>query len=143
MVGLSERIVQRLVRFAGNILFRDKVRLIELFSALNLLAWAKVLHETPLLFARDSYRTFDSVGQPAWLFIFFVVAVVQLAGVLMYWRHVHEVRFLGFALASGAWSAVAMSFIISGVSTTAELNYSLLAIACMISGAFVGWKKRS
>ena len=60
----------------------------------------------------------------------------------MGWRYAHEVRLVGFALASGVWASVTISFIYSGVSTTAELNYSLLALGCMISGAFVGWKAR-
>ena len=123
------------------VIFYDEVRLIELFSALNLLAWVKVLYSTPLLFERDTYRTFSGLDQTTWMLIFGLISVWQLAGVFLRWSHGHEVRFLGLALASGAWMSVALSFYVSSISTTAHLNYLLLALACMISGAFVGWRQ--
>lgn len=131
---------------AGNFfrfVFHDEVRVFELFSAFNLLAWAKVLLVEPKLFERDSYTTFASMSQTGWMLVFCLIALIQLAGTTTKWRHVHEVRFIGFALASGAWTSVSISFLYSSVSTTAELNYLLLAFGCMISGAFIGWKKNS
>lgn len=126
---------------AFRLVFFDEVRLIELFSALNLMAWVILLYETPMLFERDSYRAFDALSQTTWMVAFALISMCQLSGIFLRWSHAHELRFAGLAMASGAWATVAVSFIVSNVSTTAEANYILLATACMISGAFVGWRK--
>lgn len=114
--------------------------MLELFSAINLLAWVQVLFSTPTLFEREGYRSFDSMPQGIWASIFVAIAILQLLGVFLHWSHTDELRFFGFAFAAGAWSAVALSFLVRDVSSTAEMNYVLLALGCMISGAFLGWK---
>lgn len=46
-------------------------------------------------------------------------------------------------IAAGAWTVIAWNFWEAGISTTANLNYTLLAGACAISGAFLAWKSTS
>jgi hypothetical protein len=127
----------------GDFLFADPVRLIELFSALNLLAWARLLVSEPGLLARDSYAGFASLGGPVWATILAVIAISQIAPMVRSFRQSANLRFVAMAGASGAWLVIASNFLLSGVSTTAEANYLLLALICMASGAYLGWKSRS
>lgn len=124
-------------------LFRDEVRLFELFSALNLLAWAELFAQTPGILQRDSYQGFGSLPAHVWVYGFAGIAMAQLASTVLRHRFAIELRFGAMAFAAGAWTVVAVNFWISGVSTTANFNYSLLVCACAISGAFLAWKSTS
>lgn len=131
----------RLWRF----LFFDEVRLLELFSALNLIAWAELLLGSPEIFAGGSgaYRAFAGASAIYYGYGFGAVALLQLLSTFMVTRFAYEVRLIAMSFAAGAWSVVAVNFWTSGVSTTANLNYTLLALACAASGAFLGWKNTS
>uniref|UniRef100_UPI004048C4CE hypothetical protein n=1 Tax=Yoonia sp. TaxID=2212373 RepID=UPI004048C4CE len=126
-------------RFYGFVLY-DHVRPVELFSALNLLAWSKVLITDPLVLARDSYQTFQSLPATVWAAIFSAAALLQMTGIFLRHAHTNEVRFIGMALAAGCWAAITVNFVASDVSTTAPANYALLTLMTAISGGFLGWK---
>ncbi len=130
-------------RRVGDFLFADPVRLIELFSALNLMGWAWLLAFEPSLLARDSYAGFASLGGPAWAALLASIAISQFAPMIRRFRHAANLRFMAMAAAAGAWLVIASNFLLSGVSTTAEANYLLLSLICMVSGAYLGWTSRS
>lgn len=130
-------------RRSGNFLFADPVRLIELFSALNLLAWARLLWSSPSVLSRDTYAAFLSLGIGTWISLLVTIAVCQIVPMVWRFRHAANLRFLAMSAASGAWLVIASNFISSDVSTTAEANYLLLSLICMASGAWLGWTSRS
>ena len=70
-------------RLLGFLLY-DRVRLIELLSAFNLLAWAMALASQPSLLSRDSYVTFQSLPAQVWVIIFCTAAALQLLGIFGY-----------------------------------------------------------
>ncbi|WP_224825610.1 hypothetical protein [Cognatishimia sp. MH4019] len=123
--------------------FRDEVRLVELFSALNLLAWSNFFATTPDILARDSYAGFGGEEPIFWACCFGIIGAAQVVAMVIRWRHAIEVRFCAFAFAAGAWTVIAWNFWSTGVLTTANLNYSLLAGACAISGSWLAWKTTS
>lgn len=123
-------------------LFRDQVRLLELFSAVNLIAWAGLMLARPGLVQRDSYRSFEALDARVWAVVFLGIAIVQLIGLFERLSHTANVRFLGMSLASGAWAVIAANFLNSGVSTTAITNYGMLAVLCALAGVFLGWKSK-
>tara|TARA_R110000796_G_scaffold45616_14_gene110318 strand:- start:9494 stop:9913 length:420 start_codon:yes stop_codon:yes gene_type:complete len=132
--------------FAGQahrFLFWDPVRLIELFSGFNLMAWASLFWRQPELLARDTYAAFQGLGALPWAALLLTVALSQLAPVFFRFRHAANLRFVAMAAASGAWLVIASNFISTGVSTTAGANYLLLSCACMVSGAWLGWMSRN
>lgn len=131
--------VARVQRF----LFWDAVRPVELFSAFNFLAWAHVLMEQPELLLRDSYAGFYHLGAQAWSILLLCIALGQFVPAAVAFKHAATLRFIAMSCASGAWFMIAISFISSDVSTTAEANYLLLSFICMASGAWLGWTSRS
>lgn len=131
--------MKQAVRFT----IHDEVRLLELFSALNLFAWAKFFGANPDILQRDSYRGFGGESATFWMWCFGLISLIQAASLLNDRWHALEGRFLASALAAGAWTVVAWNFWSTGISTTANLNYSLLALACAISGVWLGWKTTS
>lgn len=126
-----------------QLLFRDQARLVEVFSALNLLAWAHLLWSRPELVGRDSYAAFQGLGSTVWAFLLFSIAAVQLAPIVWQFRHAANLRFVAMAAASGAWFMIAANFISTGVSTTAGANYLLLSLVCMVSGVWLAWMSRN
>ena len=139
MPDLLSKVCQRAFKY----IFYDEVRLFELFSALNLLAWAKVLIVQPGLLNTEVYRSFSVIEATVWAYCFGVIALAQIAATLIKCWYPVELRFVAMALCSGAWTTVAWNFWQSSISTTANLNYTLLALGCAISGAFLGWKTTS
>lgn len=125
------------------LLFGGPTRLVELYSALNLLAWSRVLVQRPDLLLRDSYAGFTGLGALPWAGILAVIALAQIIPFLRVFRHGTNLRFAAMAAASGAWMVVAVNFISSGVSTTAEASYLLLSLICMASGAYLGWTSQN
>lgn len=132
------RFVYRFFEF----IFYDQARPLEVLSAVNLLSWAGVFLANPELLARDSYRSFEALDARVWAAIFAATAVAQFIGMIGKFLHAANMRFVGMALASGAWTVVAANFVNSGVSTTANTNYVLLAVLCAMAGAFLGWKSK-
>ncbi|KPU84427.1 hypothetical protein JI58_03915 [Marinosulfonomonas sp. PRT-SC04] len=124
-------------------LFFDEVRLLELFSALNLIAWAKVLFGQPDLFQNPAYQGFHNLDALVWAYLFGATALLQIGAMLIRCWYSLEIRFVAMAFAAGAWAVIALNFWQSALSTTAELNYAILAVACGLSGAFLGWKTTS
>lgn len=121
-------------------LFSDPLRLIEIFSAWNLLAWAFVFWTTPDLLTRDSYATFQSLGAPLWIAIFLLAGLLQATAMILRHRFVNEQRFIAMALAAGCWAAVTVNFWSTGVLTTAGANYFGLTVVTALVGGFLGWK---
>ncbi|MGR3484051.1 MAG: hypothetical protein ACU0BF_01790 [Paracoccaceae bacterium] len=136
------------IRYLGrnlfDLLFHDQFRLVELFSGLNLLAWAKVMLTDPAILARNpTYAAFLALSPQVWAAIFVAVATLQLTGAASRHRWTGEHRFVAMGCAAGAWSAITAAFVQGGVSTTATLNYGLLALICIVSGVALGWKSSS
>lgn len=136
---MPKDLLARFFRF----LFFDEVRLLEVFSALNLLAWAEVLLTAPELLRDGAYRGFSNVEAVVWAYCFGAIALGQIGAMIIRRWHPLEFRFGAMAFAAGAWSVIAWNFWETGISTTANLNYTLLAGACAISGAFLAWKSTS
>jgi hypothetical protein len=126
-----------------DFLLYDEARLIEIVSACNLAAWAWAVWYSPSLLQRDSYIAFQSMPHVGWIVIFGVVAALQWFSMLSRHPHRREFRFVAMALAAGCWTAIAANFITNGLSTTANMNYLLLALATAIAGGFLGWKTSS
>jgi hypothetical protein len=126
----------RLVGF----LFSDPTRLIDIFSAWNLLAWAAVFWTNPDLLERDSYATFQSLGAVPWAITFLIVGIMQASALFGWHRHIAEQRFIAMALATGCWAAVTVNFMSTGVLTTAGANYIGLTFVTALVGGFLGWK---
>ncbi len=140
MLGdLSKRLLGRVAAFV----FHDEVRLFEIFSMLNLFAWAKVLLVQPDLLQHGAYRGFDAVSAILWAYFFGSVATLHLIAMLNHRRHRMELRFVAMALAAGSWTVIAWNFWAASLSTTANLNYTILALACAVSGAYLAWKSTS
>lgn len=130
------RATQRILR----LVFWDEVRLFEIFSALNLAAWALILHRAPGLFAAAGYDGFGDIEPSAWSAIFALGAIAQVAGMVWprdSWRR--HIRFFAMAYAAGLWAVVAWNFWRGDIST-ARLNYSLIALCSALCGGFLGWK---
>lgn len=143
---MNERLDNMLKDLLANFfrfLFFDEVRLLEVFSALNLLAWAEVLLTAPELLRDGAYRGFSNVEAVVWAYCFGAIALGQIAAMTIRRWHPLEFRFAAMAFAAGAWTVIAWNFWETGISTTANLNYTLLAGACAISGAFLAWKSTS
>lgn len=128
-----------LLRRTSGFLFADPVRLIELFSALNLLSWAQLLARQPELLMRDSYSGFSHFGALTWAALVALIAGAQIIPVLFRLRHGQTMRFLAMCCAAGVWLVIALSFMSAEVSTTATANYQLLSLICMASGVYLGW----
>ena len=121
-------------------LFIDQVRLVELFSGLNLLAWASLILGRPEVLQRDSYVAFSALPASAWVVIFGVSGLFQLC--VTFWNSEYrtEMRFFAMFFATSCWALIALSFVASGVGQTATMNYLLLTISCAMSGGFLAWK---
>lgn len=139
LVNMPKDLLAKFFRF----LFFDEVRLLEVFSALNLLAWAEVLLTAPELLRDGAYRGFSNVEAVVWAYCFGAIALGQIVAMIIRRWHPLEFRFAAMAFAAGAWTVIAWNFWETGISTTANLNYTLLAGACAISGAFLAWKSTS
>ena len=126
-----------------SFLLHDEVRLVEVFSALNLLAWAWAIYSQPLLLDRDSYQTFQNLSAGTWTLIFAVAGAVQIIGMIAWHRRAPELRFVAMALAVGCWATITANFMAGSISTTATANYELLTFVTAISGGFLGWKTSS
>ncbi|KPN64270.1 hypothetical protein SAMN04488527_101273 [Aliiroseovarius crassostreae] len=132
-----------LLRRLAAFVFYDEVRLFEIFSMLNLFAWAKVLLLQPELLHNEAYRGFDAVAAVLWAYFFGGVAMLQIIAMLNRRRYRMELRFVAMALAAGSWSVIAWNFWATSLSTTANLNYTILALACAVSGSYLAWKSTS
>jgi len=132
-----------LFKRAFGVVFLDNVRLLEIMSALNLIQWARILLTEPHLLERDNYAGFQNLGAAPWAVLLLTVSALQIVPMLMEFRHAATVRFAAMCFAGGAWLVIALNFIGSGTSTTAEYNYLLLSTLCLISGAYLGWKSSS
>ncbi|MDO5631119.1 MAG: hypothetical protein Q4G22_04705 [Paracoccus sp. (in: a-proteobacteria)] len=130
--------VQGLVRF----MLHDEVRIFEVFSALNLLAWAWMLWLHPEILARASYQGFITAAPPVWAVIAFVIGAMQIAAMVLRHHHVARLRFPAMALAAGIWTVIAVHFW-AGPPSTAAVNYTLIALGAAISGVYLGWKPTS
>jgi len=122
-------------------LFHDAVRLPELFSAFNLIAWSFSMAWNPDLFLRDTYSSFSLFSPKFWSVLFGLVGVVQFVALFMRPTRRRVFRSAAMVLAAGCWSLVAYSFFAAGVGTTANANYALLMIVCFVSGAYLAWKE--
>lgn len=145
--NMKGHIVVRFIRcgaeWIAQFLLFDEVRLLELYSALNLLAWAQLMLAIPDAFHSGAYSGFDSMSPGQWAALFSAVAGIQVFATLRMSYWFYELRLLGMALAAGAWTVVAVNFWRAEFATTANWNYTLLALACAISGGFLGWKNTS
>lgn len=130
-------------RTAFKYVFYDEVRLFELFSAFNLLAWSVILLIQPGILNTAVYQSFSELEATVWAYCFGLIALAQIMATLIKCWHPVELRFVAMSFSSGAWTVVAWNFWQSSISTTANLNYTLLALGCAISGAFLGWKTTS
>lgn len=139
-------ITSRLRRFwiaTLRFVFHDEVRLLEIFSALNLLAWADLLNFSPEVLTLEAYRGFDGVNASVWAGLFACVGAWQIGCMIPAFgaRRVH--RFIGLAFAAGAWAVITLNFWKGGVATTANFNYFILALGCAVSGAWLAWTTNS
>lgn len=132
------RPLRSLVRF----LLHDEVRIFEVFSAVNLLAWAVLLWKHPAIFARPDYAGFDIAPPSVWSAVAWIAGLLQLAAMLLRHAHIARLRFPAMALAAGAWTVIACHFW-SGPLSTASVNYTLIAVGCAVSGVYLGWKPTS
>lgn len=130
-------------RRAIGFLFYDQVRVLEIYSALNLLAWAAVLGGDPAFFGHAAYAGFDALAADVWARVFGAAAIVQIAAMLIRWSMQAEARFVAMAFAAGAWSVIAHNFWQAGAATTADMTYGLLAVICAISGVWLAWQTTS
>lgn len=130
--------VQSLLRF----MLHDEVRIFEVFSALNLLAWSFALWRYPEILARTSYQAFHSAPSPVWAVIAFLAGGLQVVAMALRHRRIVRLRFPAMAIAAGVWTVIAIHFW-SGPYSTATINYTLIAIGCAVSGVFLGWKPTS
>lgn len=120
-------------------LFADHVRLVELFSALNLAAWAWLLLWHPDVLERDTYVSFRPMGAVIWAAILAAVSLFQLIAILLSRRLRVLLRILAMSAAAGVWFVIGLGFVTSGIVTTADANYLLLSLICMLSGLYLGW----
>lgn len=132
--------VREYLRQAFCFLLHDQVRMIELFSALNLLAWAAMFASQSQVLPQ---QTFQSLPASTWFTIFVCAAVLQLSGLANWYRKVGEVRFIAMSFATGCWAAITVSFLVDAMSMAVSVNYALLTIATAIAGGFLGWKTSS
>lgn len=133
------RFARRLMRFT----FHDEVRLLELFSAANLIAWSKVLLTAPELAQHGVYKGFGPSEAVLYAYCFGLISLFQFGAVLARRWRPSELRFAAMAFAAGAWTVIAWNFWQTGLSTPANLNYTFLALTCAVSGAYLGWKTTS
>lgn len=123
-----------------DFLFRDPVRLVELFSAFNLLAWSYVIGTVDGILERDSYVAFSTLSASTWAMIFFAAATFQLLATFISYETRSLLRFVAMAISSGCWAVVTVSFYAAGVGTTANINYLLITLSCMASGGYLAWR---
>ncbi|PIE13812.1 MAG: hypothetical protein CSA70_03600 [Rhodobacterales bacterium] len=137
---LKQAAASPLRKIMDFILF-DEVRLLELFSALSLLAWAKVLLTGPdtLTLARG----FGPIEATVSAYFFGAIVLLQTWTMFDRSRHRLDLRFAAMALSSGAWTVIAWELWRAGMPPTVNLNYSMLAAACAASGIWLGWKSTS
>lgn len=132
------RPMQLVLRF----MLHDEVRIFEVFSALNLLAWSWALWLYPEILTRPSYEAFATADPPVWAFVALVAGVLQVAALVMRRRYAAYLRFPAMALAAGVWTVIAVHFW-SGPPSTGAINYTLLALGAATSGIYLGWKPTS
>ncbi len=130
------------LRSAVRFMLHDEVRIFEVFSALNLLAWSWALWWHPAMLSRPSYEGFQAAPSTVWACISFFAGALQLAAMVLRHRHIARMRFPAMAIAAGVWTVIAFHFW-SGPPSTATINYTLIAIGCAVSGVFLGWKPTS
>ena len=95
-----------LTKFFRFLLF-DEVRLLEVFSALNLLAWFEVLLTAPELLHDGAYRGFSNVEAVVWAYCFGTIALGQIVAMIVWRWHPLDLRFAAMAFAAGAWTVIA------------------------------------
>lgn len=130
--------IQSAVRF----MLHDEVRIFEVFSAVNLLAWAALLWEHPTILTRPGYAAFDTAPPSVWALVALLAGGLQAAAMVLRHAHVARLRFPAMALAAGVWTVIAVHFW-SGPLSTASVNYTLIAVGCAVSGVYLGWKPTS
>lgn len=126
----------------GLLLFGDRSRLIEVYSALNMIAWAHILWLHPDLVERDTYVGFRSLGASNWSIVMILIASCQLVAIGVQFRFAVGVRIASICAACGVWFVVALNFRSSDVISTADANYLLLSLTCMATGAYIAWTHR-
>lgn len=134
--------LMRPVRVALRFMLHDEVRIFEVFSALNLLAWAWALWRYPEILTQPSYEAFATAEPPVWAFVALLVGVLQVAALVVAHRYAAHMRFPAMALAAGVWTVIAVHFW-SGPPSTGAINYTLLALGAATSGIYLGWKPTS
>lgn len=127
----------RLVDF----IFKDRLRILELISAFNLLQWAKLLYWSPELVKRDTYIGFSHLGAGFWSTIMLIAALFHLVPMFVRTAHDLRLRMMAFLLSGGVWLTTAANFIQSGINTTADWNYISLSFFCLLSGVYLAWTK--
>lgn len=132
------RPLRSLVRF----MLHDEVRIFEVFSAVNLLAWAVLLWEYPAILTRPGYAGLDTAPPSIWAVVTWIAGLLQLAAMVLRHAHIARLRFPAMAVAAGVWTVIAIHFW-SGPLSTASVNYTLIAVGCALSGIYLGWKPTS
>lgn len=130
------------IRAGLRFVLHDEVRIFEVFSALNLLAWSWALWLYPGILARPSYEAFQAAPSGLWACIALFSGMLQVLAMILRHRHVARLRFPAMAIAAGVWTVIAMHFW-AGPFSTSTINYTLIAIGCAVSGVFLGWKPYS
>lgn len=126
----------------GLLLFGERSRPIELYSALNMIAWTHILWLHPELVEHDTYVGFRSLGASNWSMIMISIAICQIVSIGVQFRFAIGVRIASMCAACGVWFVVALNFRSSGVISTADANYLLLSLTCMATGAYIAWTHR-
>ena len=127
------------LRSVVRFMLHDEVRIFEVFSALNLLAWSWALWRYPEILARPSYEAFQAAPSDLWARIALGAGVLQILAMVLRHRRMARLRFQAMAIAAGVWTVIAIHFW-SGPISTGTINYTLIAIGCAASGVFLGWK---
>ncbi len=127
------------IRSVLRFMLHDEVRIFEVYSALNLLAWSWALARHPEILGRPSYEGFQSAPPSIWAAVTFVAGVMQIAAMALRHRRITRLRFPAMAIAAGVWTVIAIHFW-SGPISTGTINYTLVAIGSAVSGVFLGWK---
>jgi hypothetical protein len=125
-----------------RLLFRDAARPVEFVSMLLLLNWAWFFGSfDDGSKAHSFYLFFTNKPTIFWMAVFLIVSILQAVAISLpaRMRRVDELRFSVLGISSGLWCVVAVSFFASGMSTTAEWNYTVLSAMCAITGLYVIW----
>lgn len=125
----------------SEFIFKDRLRILELLSFVNLLNWAFLLLSSPEIVARDTYEGFQALGPQVWAGIMIAAACLHIVPMLLNTNYNLGSRISALVVAGAVWMTIAVTFMTSHITTTADGNYLAMSLLCFASGAFLAWRK--